>query len=397
MPKTKDTAVLDEMIGEITVDAYGDHEILQAFRQAIEDEVRFPCDGSVVGETVSVLRIDYDGNERRGLTATCRGKDGSSHAVSAADIVFPKQSNGYRYIACYRKWLGLDPFSEGSKPSRQKKEIALNGNEPHELIVLSVSQLSVRCSTLSRDLDVTLKAGYAGNIVPGDIVTVIPAKMWRYAGHSYLSGKIGSKRLDIPALGLKPLALHHFGPWNPEDHYWGEPDEPLEKWEQALIACGVRQSYEMEQVLPGMAPDNYDSDPVGDAVDLHHGGDYDGARKILMELCRQDLRCLDAHAHLGNLCFDYAPEKALRHYEIGLLIGELSLGADFDGLLEWGLIDNRPFLRCMHGYGLCLWRLGRYEEAGRIFEKMLRLNPSDNQGVRFVLDHVKNQRVWEKD
>jgi hypothetical protein len=27
----------------------------------------------------------------------------------------------------------------------------------------------------------------------------------------------------------------------------------------------------------------------------------------------------------------------------------------FDGVLPWGQIDNRPFLRCMHGFGLCLW------------------------------------------
>lgn len=53
-----------------------------------------------------------------------------------------------------------------------------------------------------------------------------------------------------------------------------------------------------------------------------------------------------------------------------------------------GWINNRPFLRCMHGYGLCLWRLCRFEEAACIFDGMLWLNPSDNQGVRFVIDQV---------
>ena len=54
------------------------------------------------------------------------------------------------------------------------------------------------------------------------------------------------------------------------------------------------------------------------------------------------------------------PERVVRHYEAGVRIGELSLGDEFDGVLSWGLIDNRPFLRCLHGYGLCLWRLGRF-------------------------------------
>jgi hypothetical protein len=29
--------------------------------------------------------------------------------------------------------------------------------------------------------------------------------------------------------------------------------------------------------------------------------------------------------------------------------GELSLGQNFEGLLPWGDVDNRPFLRCMPG------------------------------------------------
>jgi tetratricopeptide (TPR) repeat protein len=114
-----------------------------------------------------------------------------------------------------------------------------------------------------------------------------------------------------------------------------------------------------------------------------------------MELCREDLRCLDAHAHLGNFVFDRISDVAIHHYEEGLRIGELSLSPDFNGLLPWGFIDNRPFLRCMHGYGLCLWRLGRYTEAARNFERMLWLNPSDNQGIRFLIDHVKAEESWE--
>ena len=57
--------------------------------------------------------------------------------------------------------------------------------------------------------------------------------------------------------------------------------------------------------------------------------------------------------------------------------------------------DNRPFLRCMHGFGLCLWRLGRFEEAERVFDRMLWLNPSDNQGVRFLIDEVRSKTAWE--
>jgi tetratricopeptide (TPR) repeat protein len=65
-----------------------------------------------------------------------------------------------------------------------------------------------------------------------------------------------------------------------------------------------------------------------------------------------------------------------------------------DGLTE-KLIDNRPYLRCLHGYGLCLWRLNRYDEAAAISTRMLWINPSDNQGARFNLGEVNAGRAWE--
>jgi hypothetical protein len=113
-----------------------------------------------------------------------------------------------------------------------------------------------------------------------------------------------------------------------------------------------------------------------------------------MEVLGIDLRCIDAHAHLGNLEFDRSPERAMVHYEMGILIGELSLPPGFDGVLAWGRIYNRPFLRCLHGYGLCLWRLGRLAEAQEVFERILSLNPNDNQGARFCWHDVLEAGTW---
>ena len=62
----------------------------------------------------------------------------------------------------------------------------------------------------------------------------------------------------------------------------------------------------------------------------------------------------------------------------------------------WGHIDNRLFLRCMHGCGPCLWQLGQFDDAERVFGRMLWLNPSDNQGVRFLIDDVRAVTAWEE-
>ena len=205
-----------------------------------------------------------------------------------------------------------------------------------------------------------------------------------------------STSLDVPALGLIPLRIEDRGIRDPRDEYWGEPGEPIDDWARPIIAHGPRPEFEMEQVLPGADPGNPESDPITESNDLKDAGDGRAAYKILMKLCEADLRCLDAHAYLGNFGFK-RPAEAIRHYEAGVRIGELSLGPSFEGLLPWGYVDNRPFLRCLHGYGLCCWRLGRFEEAEHVFDRMLWLNPSDNQGVRGLIGPVRQRIDWERD
>ena len=46
------------------------------------------------------------------------------------------------------------------------------------------------------------------------------------------------------------------------------------------------------------------------------------------------------------------------YYEAGVKIGEYLLGPDFEGQLPWGYVDNRPYLRALHGLGLCYMRKG---------------------------------------
>jgi hypothetical protein len=393
-----DAADLDDLIEEITVDANGEDEQLWAFRQAFEDDLAVPCDATVIGEPVRVVKFDYDGNNRRGFTATCRRSDGTKHVVAASDVVIPPTAPGGRHLAAYRKWMGLAPFPPGAPAKARRQSAAVHDLAPKvpvELVVLSVKQKAARCRLLGGEGTFTFRAGRLWDLVPGEIAVVRPAKRWTYAGNPYLSGAIESTRLDARALGLVPLRLEERGLWSPTEQYWGEEDEPIEEWAKPVIAHGPRPQFEMEQVLPGADSDDPFSDPIGESNDRKDASDGEGAYKILMDLCQADLRCLDAHAHLGNFVFDHRPNDAIRHFEAGFRIGELSLGGHFEGVLPWGMIDNRPFLRCMHGLGLCLWRLGRFEEAGLVFARMLWLNPSDNQGVRFLIDQVRAKDTWE--
>lgn len=402
----KSDKTTDKLLEEILVDAYGEDEQLWAFRQVIEDEVPLPADGSVIGEPVSVVKIDCDGNSQQGLRATCKKADGKSYEVALEDVKFPEGSKALQYSRAYCHWLGI-PVPTRTRRSLQREKIkqtkALVGqidiSQPVDLIVLGIKQQeNARCRVLATGKELTLRSGDVWDVVPGEIVTIAPKKHWSYAGHPYLSGEITNTRFDLAALGLTPLKLKDCGIYDPKDQCWGENGEPMEEWAQDVIKRGLRPQYEMEQLIPDVKPEDLDidTDPILKAVELREAGEFAKADRVLTGMLIADLRCLDAHAHLGNLDFDHDQEKALRHYDIGRQIGELSLGQDFAGVLPWVLIDNRPYLRCLQGYSLCLWRLKRFDEAADVFARMLWLNPSDNQGARFLIKNVRAGKPWEE-
>jgi len=400
--KTHPSGDVQALLEDTLVDASSDDEQLWALREAIVDVLELPTDVHVAGEPLSLVAVDYDGNSRRGLVGRCRRNDGSEYRIGLADVALSPDAAGFLHLAAYCRWLGVEPGSTrgpdtGTNLRRHKaSDDDIDLSKPVELVVLAVKERAARCRLVGSERVITLRAGSLHRVVPGQIATVMPRKHWRHNGHPYLSGTIASTRIDAAALGLTPLALAECGHWNPADEYWGDEGDPVDAWAKPIIARGPRPMFEMEQVLPGSDPD-LDSDPVLDANDLRNAGDIMGAQDILARLLEADLRCLDAHAHLGHMLFRTSPHWALNYYEVGVRIGELSLGDPFDGVLAWGLIDNRPFLRCLQGYGLCLWRLARWDEAESVLERMLWLNPSDNQGIRGVLPAVRAREAWVND
>jgi hypothetical protein len=167
-----------------------------------------------------------------------------------------------------------------------------------------------------------------------------------------------------------------------------------------FLSMAPRQEFEFDPIAwgagVGVDPEDVDAHLIADAARLS-AHNPDAARALLMQALAADLRCIDAHVHLGNLRFDERPEEALVHYDIAVTIGNLSLGPDFDGLLRWASLYNRPYLRALHGYGLCLWRSNQPDSALRVFGRMFSLNPTDNQGVRFCWDDIRNNRPWRPD
>jgi hypothetical protein len=107
----------------------------------------------------------------------------------------------------------------------------------------------------------------------------------------------------------------------------------------------------------------------------------------------------DAWVHVGNRRFEEdRVAEALGCYERGIDAALARTIGDPEAYSSpfWLDVDSRPFMRAEHGKGLCLWRLERVQEARAVFKDMLRWNPNDNQGVRFLLHDLDEGLSWEE-
>jgi tetratricopeptide (TPR) repeat protein len=102
-------------------------------------------------------------------------------------------------------------------------------------------------------------------------------------------------------------------------------------------------------------------------------------------------QCVDAKNILASIHMDrFEFEEAERIYKEALAeaISQQGGKVKVKGVVYWGYIDTRPYMRSRHGLGLCYMHLGRFKEALAEFKTMLDLNPNDNQGVRFLIADV---------
>lgn len=386
------TIDVEQTVAEIANGAISDDEQLRAFHARLVTTLKLPVLGLLGGRRVQIVTVEYLGNPRRGITL--RAFEGD-RAVTASilDLVLPGKSAGALTLAGLKRWAGI-PDEETAR-----REIEPTRGEVVAAYVAKVGSMHVRLRVLGSPQEITYRSSGSETLrlVPGHVVRVKTNKRWTHRGAPYMSGAVIETRVHAAALSLPPLALREEGSWDPAKEEPFAHEGPLaELWRE--VAARPRTVYEMQQVLPGADPDEPWSDPVLRAAELHDRGERQEASDVMMSLLHRDLRCLDAHAHLGNWSFsEYSLDTALAHYEVGVRIGEQSIGAAFDGVLPWAHLDNRPFLRCLNGYALALWRKQRFEEALAAFKWLLRLDPSDNQNACVNWLAVRDGGHWDQD
>jgi tetratricopeptide (TPR) repeat protein len=143
--------------------------------------------------------------------------------------------------------------------------------------------------------------------------------------------------------------------------------------------------------LQGMAAAWNRDDPKWRAQDLAYDAletdDFETALRLIGEAIKLDPECTDAQRLMVSLLPQDSENKLHLMREV-VEIAELKFGDKFFDEHKghfWGKVTTRPYMRAKQHLGELLAEAGRVTEAIAVFERMLELNPRDNQGMRFVL------------
>lgn len=159
--------------------------------------------------------------------------------------------------------------------------------------------------------------------------------------------------------------------------------------EREFASIEEANAYLQEALAAGDLPSVAPTTPLEEAQELiYQALETSGKRRL--DLARRALTlspdAADAYVLLAEAATD--PREARRLLEQGVQAGERALGAaafQEDVGHFWGIVETRPYMRARQGLAEVLWHLGERAAAIDHLQDMLRLNPGDNQGLRYLL------------
>jgi tetratricopeptide (TPR) repeat protein len=173
-----------------------------------------------------------------------------------------------------------------------------------------------------------------------------------------------------------------------------KPVNALEANEVDLIIPDQRAiEGSLANLTAGMSDISIYSDPKTDeAQQIMYQAWEETNRARRISLAKKALKLSENCADAYVLLAEEAPDrvKALELYQKGIEAGRRALSQAFFEDAEnighfWGILETRPFMRALEGHATSLWALGQREDALAQYREMIRLNPNDNQGVRYQL------------
>lgn len=101
-----DETEVEEALENATVDANGEDEQHTGLLTVIQDELAFPFQVQVLGETVTVVDMAWPENDEFGLDLVVE-RNGQRHRIEARSVnLLPPFPDGHLHLAAYLNWRG---------------------------------------------------------------------------------------------------------------------------------------------------------------------------------------------------------------------------------------------------------------------------------------------------
>ena len=144
--------------------------------------------------------------------------------------------------------------------------------------------------------------------------------------------------------------------------------------------------HENQGQIPHVAP----ATPLEEAMEVIYVAQSEHSARRRVALARQALKlspdCAEAYNLLAEAETD--PHRQLKLLEQGVAAGERAIGAanfkEWEAMF-WGMVETRPYMRALAGVAALSWLMDDRQRALAIYQRMLVLNPGDNQGIRYSL------------
>ncbi len=259
------------------------------------------------------------------------------------------------------------------------------------LLVLKLTNTGFRARDLDSNEMVSVKTSVSLDTIELNTLEFSVSKEWMFKKNKYLSGTVNSSRFVIENIDAPGHEYDIEGLWDPRDSFGDEAEQYFPEY----LAEGLRDYYVFKDYT-GYGFYRKDEDPVSDAVEADT---WEERYNILTKLWEDYPQCIDALVHIGNLHLDsrYRLPNALNCYKTSVHIAEKNLPEDFDGVVLWECLENRPYLRALHGLCLTYWKMKEFEDARKVAEKMMRLCPGDNIGIRGIIGPITDHEEWREE
>jgi len=235
-----------------------------------------------------------------------------------------------------------------------------------QYIVLKLNNMGYRTRELETGKIVSVQSAIDFKTFELDTITVEIEKEWEFKKTFFVAGTIIKSELILENIDIPPL-----------------------EYDKVNI-----HGYEFKDYT-GYGFFRPNVDPIVEAIEMEPKDRYDALGRLWEKLPQ----CIDALVQMGNMSFDStrAFRSAFNCYSGAIYIAEQRLPLDDEAQFLWNSLNNRPYLRALLGLTLWHWKNGDFDKAVVLADKILMLNPGDNQGARFILAALTDKEVYRPD